>query len=47
MVGEDELASVILAAKGVEECAADLLGLSLSNGRRDNISIVVVRISNI
>lgn len=44
MVGEDEVASVIDAAKGVEDCASDLLGLALSNGGRDNISIVVARI---
>ncbi|WP_156175583.1 hypothetical protein [Bradyrhizobium sp. LTSP849] len=40
MVGEDEVASVIDAAKGVEDCASD----PLSNGGRDNISIVVARI---
>jgi|UPI000785FEB1 PPM family protein phosphatase len=47
MVGEDEVASVIDAAKGVEECACGLLGLALSNGGRDNISIVVARILSV
>ena len=46
MVGDDDLASVILAAESVEECASDLLGLALLNGGRDNISIVVARTSS-
>jgi PPM family protein phosphatase len=44
MVGEDDVASAIDGAKHVEECASNLLDLALSNGGRDNISIVVVRI---
>jgi serine/threonine protein phosphatase PrpC len=43
MVGESEIASIIDAAKDVEECASDLLASALSNGGRDNISIVVAR----
>jgi protein phosphatase len=43
MVGENEIASIIGAAKGVEDCVSDLLALALSNGGRDNISIVVAR----
>jgi hypothetical protein len=44
MVGEDDVASAIDPAKDIEESAANLLDLALSNGGRDNIAIVVVRI---
>jgi len=44
MVGDGDVASVIDAVKDVEECASSLLDLALSNGGRDNISIVVARI---
>jgi serine/threonine protein phosphatase PrpC len=44
MVRDDDVASVIEALKDVEECASGLLDLALSNGGRDNISIVVARL---
>jgi serine/threonine protein phosphatase PrpC len=44
MVGDNDVASVIEAVKDVEECASELLDLALSNGGRDNISIVVARL---